>query len=322
MARKRLLTLLGGIDAGGGKPPPPPNTASLVQTIAPFTINALAEAIEGAQLIQPIGDIAISSTATNIAPFDPATLPLTGWARGSFVQPDTTTTPSAGTSGANTPFEATAPKSALGAPVDGFAPLTSVATDQNRTFWDLVGGTYNPAGTFLTRTKLSILMLLKPSALAAAPASGFEDSAPSAAGAIRGGTLALGLQLTSSGALAFTNNLGGNQTMAPDQSGGPAYVLGNLANGQWSAVMLTLDTTAGELRIRVGNVESVVPTPFGGCIDFTLSRLNVLYNAIYNKNLPADLMEILTSDQVITNAEMDDYRTSYVPSRYPSMNPV
>jgi hypothetical protein len=79
--RKRLFTLLGGIDAGGGVPPAG-RIATLTQTMGDFTIASSAQENEGAQLVQTMGDLTISSTATVAnPPFDPGTEALTGWWR-------------------------------------------------------------------------------------------------------------------------------------------------------------------------------------------------------------------------------------------------
>jgi hypothetical protein len=225
------------------------------------------------------------------AVFDPATLSLTGWWRASYAGSPWTPTASAGASGSNGNLVLNSSAPDVGTAVNGYDPALFVAANQDdlqtsATFADLFNA---DAGT--------IVVLVKPTTLAAAGANTYEDP-----------------PLFKESGINFGFHLSDGGIKGAVYSGGWVYSAGvAAAAGSWALAQMTWNGTNMRVRKNGGAWDSVAC----GNVDSGALTGTMYMGRTYGAGawLDAGVLEVLTSDTVLADADLDDVR-SYASSRY------
>jgi hypothetical protein len=223
--------------------------------------------------------------------FDPATLPLTGWWRASYAGSPWTPTASAGSSGTNGNLALNSSEPDIGTAVNGYDPALFVSANEDdlqttATFADLFNV---DSGT--------IIVLVKPTTLAAAEANTFGD-----APLLKESGINFGLHVSSGGIK------GAIYSGAWVYSGGVA-----ISTGAWALVQMTWDGVNMRVRKNGGSWDSVA---CGSVDSGALTGTMFVGRPFGTTNwLNAAVSEVATADTVISDGNLDNY-LSYANSRY------
>lgn len=228
------------------------------------------------------------------AVFDPATLALASWNRGSYAGAPWAGVASAGTSGAHSLLATGGSPPTAGTPVNGYAPA---AFDGVAKYMDADG----TANDYMTAAAYSGWALVKVNAITTNDATAYNNEAIS----IFAGSAYFGVVLKSTGVVkvfAYDTGLG-------DFNGPEAAI----TTGAWALVQWKYDGTNLKIRVNNGAWTSLARSNLPGA--FSTEVVYVGYNPNVAKYFNGEILDRAWSKVALSDADFDNVR-SYCNARY------
>lgn len=232
------------------------------------------------------------ATALSNLGFNPATLSLTAWWRGSYAGSPWAGTPSVGTSGSRSLAEATFPP-AVGPAVNGFTPANFDGTN------DRIGGTAT-LGDVVNNNAGSCWVLFKADTAAAPFGTGSTAQPFEQPGIVcTNGSGYWIVSYNSDGVIVATND------------GSYKVIVLPASVGEWHLVQIRKTATHFEARIDGGSWTSVACGNIASLVHPI--RMGCNYNA--TRFFDGQILDAAFSEQIFSDADFDDVK-GYVETRY------